>query len=117
MTEDRVKPIRLTMTETGEVYELDFSRDSVRFAEQRNFDITEIERLPQTKISELWFYAFRKNHKKLSKGQTDKLLDEIGGVTPAILERLGLLYAQAAQSNTIQDEEDFEKNGMATVEM
>ena len=115
--EDRVKPIRITFNKTGECYELDFSRDSIRFAEQHNFDINEISKLPQTRIYELWYYAFRKNHRKLSKQQTDRLLEEIGGITPSILERLGLLYAQAAQSNTIQDEEDFEKNGAATVEM
>lgn len=115
--DERIKPIRLTMIKTGEVYELDFSRDSVRFAEQHNFDIQEVQRMPKTKIAELWYYAFRKNHKRLSKQQTDTILEEIGGLTPSILERLCLLYAQAAQSNTIQEEEDFLKNGAATVEM
>lgn len=115
--DERVKPIRITFTRTGEVYELDFSRDSVRFAESRAFDPQELTKYPSTKIPEFWFYAFRKNHKKLSRQQTDKLLEEIGGVTPEMLERLGLLYAQAAQSNNFQDQEDFEKNGAATVEM
>lgn len=115
--EDRVKPIRITFTKTGETYELDFSRESIKFAEQHNFDIQELSKLPQTRIYELWYYAFRMHHRKMSKQQTDKLLEEIGGITPSILERLGLLYAQASQSNTIQDEEDFEKNGLATVEM
>ena len=115
--EERVKPIRITFNSTGECYELDFSRDSVRFAEQREFNPQDIERYPASKIPEFWFYAFRKNHKKLSRQQTDKLLEELGGLTPEILERLGLLYAQAAQSNNIQEAEDLEKNGVATVEM
>ena len=115
--DERVKPIRITFNNTGECYELDFSRDSVRFAEQRNFNPQDIERYPASKIPEFWFYAFRKNHKKLSRSQTDKLLDDLGGLTPEILERLGLLYAQAAQSNNIQESEELEKNGVATVEM
>ena len=114
---DRLKPVRITFNSTGEVYELDFSRDSVRFAEAREFDPHDVTKFPVTKVPELWFYAFRKNHKALSKQQTDKLLSEMGGITPEIMERLMVLYAQAAQSNNIQDQEDLEKNGVATVEM
>ena len=114
---ERVKPIRMTIKATGEVYELDFSRDSVRFAEAREFNPEDVARYPATKVPELWYYSFRMNHKSMSKQQTDKLLKDIGGVTPEMLERLITLYAQAAQSNNVQDEEDFEKNGVATVEM
>ena len=114
---ERVNPIRMTMKVTGDVYELDFSRDTVRFAEAREFKLEDVTMYPATKVPELWFYSFRKNHKSLSKQQTDKILTDIGGITPAILERLVTLYNQATQSNNLQDEEDFEKNGVATVEM
>ena len=114
---DRIKPIRLTMKATGEVYELDFSRDSVRFAESRGFDPSDVQKYLGTKVDELWYYAFRMHHKSLSMQQTSKIKSDMGGITPEILERLILLYAQAVQSNNIQDEEDFAKNSVATVEM
>ena len=37
--DENVKPIRLTDTETGEKYTLEFSRESVKFAEQRGFKL------------------------------------------------------------------------------
>ena len=114
---ERVKPIIITFRDTGDKYELDFSREAVKFAEQRGFDPHDVPKFPATKINEFWYYAFRKNHKSLSRNQTDKLLDELGGLTPDMLERLVTLYAQAAQSNVLQDDEDLEKNGTATVEM
>ena len=40
--EERVNPIRITDTETGETYVLEFSRESVKFAEQRGFKISEL---------------------------------------------------------------------------
>ena len=114
---ERVNPIRMTMKESGEVYELDFSREAVKFAENRGFEPGDVTRFPATKVPELWFYAFRMHHKSMSKQQTDRLLEKMGGMTPEILERLLMLYAQAAQSNNLQDAEDFEKNAWATVEM
>lgn len=114
---ERVNPIRLTDQETGERYELDFSRESVVFAENRKFDPDDVAKYPQTKVPEFWFYAFRKNHKGMTRTQTDKILDKLGGLTPQMGERLVMLYAQAQSSNTIQTDEDLVKNGRMTVEM
>lgn len=114
----RVKPLKITDHGTNTAYTLDFSRDSIRFAEAREFKINEVSDYPVTKIPELWYYAFRMNHKNLSRTQTDALLEELGGVTPAILERLVSLYVQAAESNNIiQTEEDMGKNSRVTVEL
>ena len=114
---DRINPIRLTDNRSGDNYELDFSRDSVRFAEQREFVLEEVAKLPATKVPELFFYAFRMNHKKITRSQTDALLESMGGLSPKVLERLVMLYQQAQFSNTIQDEEELEKNGAVTVEL
>lgn len=116
-TEERVNPIRITDNTTGKVYELDFNRDAVRFAEMREFELEHIKRYPNTKIPEFFFYAFRKNHKSLAKSQTDELLEKIGGVTPEILERLILLYNQAALTHVIANDEDNVKNENMTVEL
>ncbi len=115
--EDRVKPVRL-VGENGDEYILDFSRDSVRFAEQRGFKTDEVLDFPATKIPELFFYAFRKNHKNLAKNQTDKILEEeLGGMTEALLTRLMQLYNQAALTHIVVTDEEAAKNARMTVEL
>ena len=114
---EKVNPIRLTDRDSGEVYELDFSRESVKFAEQREFVLEDVQKYVASKIPEFFYYAFRKNHRAMSRQQTDKLLETMGGLTPKILERLVLLYQQAQMSNNLQEDEDLEKNGAVTVEL
>lgn len=113
---ERVPSLRLTLNEKGETYELDFNRESVQFAERREFVTDDVLKYPQTKVPEFFYYAFRANHKSMSKGQTDKILEQMGGLSPKVLERLMLLYSQAQMSNNLQDDEDLEKNGAVTVE-
>lgn len=94
---EKVKPVILTDSLTGEEYTLDFNRDAVRFAESRGFAITDIERYPMT-MYDLFFYAFRMHHRNVSREKTDKLIDEgfggIAGIPSALIERLVELYAQ-----------------------
>lgn len=116
--EDRVRPAKLIDQKTGEEYILDFSRDSVRFAEQRGFKVDDVLAFPATKIPELFFYAFRKNHKNLAKNQTDNILTEqLRGMSAALLERLISLYNQAALTHIVVTDEDAEKNAQMTVEL
>ena len=115
--EDRVRPVRL-VGENGSEYILDFSRDGVRFAEQRGFKPDEVLDFPATKIPELFFYAFRKNHKNMAKNQTDKILEEeLGGMTEALLTRLMQLYNQAALTHVVVTDEEAAKNARKTVEL
>lgn len=117
LMEERVNPPRVTDKNTGKVYELDFSRESVRFAENRGFAVDEITKFPVTRIPELFYLAFRKNHKNVSRSQTDALLEEMGGMSPKLLERLMQLYNQAALTHVIASDEDVEKNVSVTVEL
>ena len=110
-----IKPVFLTLD--GERYELDFNRDSVRFAETREFVLDEVLKYPASKIPEFFFYAFRWHHKSLSREKTDKILEVMGGLTPKLTQRLLMLYQQAQMANNIQEDEDLEKNGAVTVEM
>ena len=116
---ERVEPIRLTDNETGETYELDFSRDSVRFMAHQGFKVGEnIMDYIATAGPDFWFYAFRKNHMKVPRNKTDALYSKMGGLTPKVIERLVELYNQALMSNNIvQDDGDLEKNPRVTVEM
>ena len=105
---ENVKPIYVTDNETGMEYTLEFTRESVAFAERRGFEIGDVSRFPMTKVPELWFYAFRANHKNVPREKTDKLLDKIGGFSEDLLGRLGELYAAPfeAMRNAGEDEEN-----------
>ena len=112
---ERVNPIKLTMA-NGEVYTLEFSRESIRFAESRGFDIDEVGKYPLTKVPELFWYAFRMHHMRMSKEQTDRILfDELGGMPKGMAERLGELYAVPLKS--LSQNEDTAKNSKVTVDM
>lgn len=115
--DEKILPAFVTDNDTGVKYELDFSRDSVRFAEAREFVLEDVAKFPQTKINEFFFYAFRKNHRNVSREKTDKLLDKWGGMPEKLLKRLFQLYQQAQMSNAIQTDEDAEKNSSVTLEL
>ena len=113
--DNRLKPMKIT-TENGETYTLEFSRESVRFAESRGFDINELTKFPQTNIPALFFFAFRKNHRDIARNQADSMLEELGGLTPEEIERLSRLYNEPTES-LILTEEGGRKNAKMTVEL
>lgn len=116
--EDRIPPLYITDNDTGKKYELDFSRESVRFVEQQGFKVEETFDYPNINIPKLFYYAFRKNHKNIALNQTQELLDKMGGITEQIALRLIDLYRQATISNNvIQDAEELSKNVRVTVEL
>jgi hypothetical protein len=116
--EDRVNPIRVTDEDTKETYTLDFNRESVVFMAQRNFTMDDLSDTIAVKGEELWYYAFRANHKKMSRNQTDKLYEKMGGLAPKLIKRLIELYYQALNSNKIvQDDDELEANPHVTVEL
>lgn len=114
--ENKVNPIRITDPDTSEVFVLEFSRESVRFAEQRGFKITELTDFPQTNIPAFFFYAFRMHHKNVARAKTDSMLEELGGLTTAMLERLVQLY-NVPNESLIVTEEGGAKNARLTVEL
>ena len=112
---DRVNPIVIHDGETGKDYTLEFSRESVQFAEQRGFSVNDLDRFSMVKIPELFFYAFRMHHPNISKGQTDDILfNKLGGMTDGMAERLGELYALPYQA---LDGGSKPKNPKVTVDM
>ena len=115
---ERIEPIRITDNETDKVYELDFSRESVRFVENHGFKIEETFDYPNVNVPKLFYYAFRKNHRNVSMNQAEAILDKMGGLTEKIATRLVDLYRQATMANNIiQDEEELAKNSRVTVEL
>lgn len=102
--ENKVDPMKVIDPNSDEAYILEFSRESVKFAEARGFKISELTDFPQTNIPMLFFAAFRKNHKSISRDKTDKLLEELGGLTAPEIERLVLLYNQPNESLILTDD-------------
>lgn len=117
--EEKINPIKLTDKETGEVYVLDFNRESVKFMANNNFvfDIGRIIGRIAVDGPDLFYYALRANHKKLARNQAEKLYERMGGLSPKMIGRLDDLYNQAIMSNQIvQDDEDLEANPHVAVE-
>ena len=114
--ENKINPMCITDPDTGETYVLEYSRESVRFAEQRGFKISELLDYPQTNITALFFYAFRKNHKHIARDKTDRLLEDLGGLTAKEIGRLADLYNQPNESLIVAEETE-RKNCRLTVEM
>lgn len=117
--DERIPPIRITDNDTGESYELDFNRESVKFMANQGFvmDDNFIDLIAKNG-EELWYYAFRANHRRMSRNQTDRLYDKMGGLAPKVIKRLMELYNQALMSNSIvQDDEDLDANPHVSVEL
>ena len=117
---EKIKPVILHDTESGNDFTLEFSRETVRWAESRGFSANSIEDAPMTRIPELFYYAFRMHHENVSRDYTDKIIFEdwggIGGIPDGLLERLGRLYAATFES--LKADEDGEvKNAKVTVEL
>lgn len=116
---ERVKPIVLHDADEQRDYTLEFDLESVRFAQARGFDSDDIAKFPVIKTEELFYYAFRKNHKNVSKEKTDKILwNKLGGIgnlPEGFLERLIMLYYDPI--NAVKNAEETGKNASMTVEM
>ena len=118
MAEERVNPIRVTDKKSGEVYTLDFCKESIKFAEAREFQVEDVTKYFVSKMPEFFYYAFRMHHRGLSRTQTDAIYERLGGVSPEFFARLVALYNQAQLSNNVVDStEDMGKNGNMAVEL
>jgi len=114
---EKVNPLVITINETKEKFVLEFSRESVKFAEQRGFDINDVGKYPMTKIPELFYYAFRMHHKNISRERADRIFyDELNGMPDGMLERLGLLYSEPFEALSAIKEDGEAKNSRVTVE-
>ena len=111
-----IKPIVLR-NNVGDVYILEFNRDSIKFAEARGFKAQTLEEgISMSAIEDLFFYSFRMHHPNMSKANTDKILyDELGGLHDGMIERLADLYL--APFNTLVATGDSAKNSKMTVEL
>lgn len=116
--EEIIKAARITDENSGNVYELDFSRESVVFAEKQGFTLENAIDHPVSGMRDLFYLSFRMHHRNVAREKTDKLIERWGGGVPeALAKRLIQLYRQAESSYSIIREEDAEKNSGLTVEL
>ena len=104
---EEIRPLILHDNENNVDYTLEFNRESVMFAESRGFVLDEVEKIPMTRIYELFYYSFRMHHRNVPREKTDKIINEWGGIAgipDGVLERLGMLYA--APFGSLTDKED-----------
>lgn len=117
---EEVKPITLRLT-NGDVYTLEFDRDTVKWAEQRGFSgnpangYAPLNDMPITFMEEIFFYSFHMHHKRVTKQFTDDLLyNVLKGMPEGMLDRLVALHAKTYEVLINNDEG---KNAEVVVEM
>ena len=112
----QIKPIILKDESNGDIFVLEFNRDTVKYAEARGFKIGAFDEGQVINTTEeLFFYAFRMHHPNKSKADTDKILyDKLHGLPNGMLERLVDLYILPI--NSLRQDGDETKNSTMTVE-
>lgn len=110
-----IKPIVLTDNNENKQYTLEFNRDSVVFTNRMGFKQSEFMDNMEEMLPILFFGAFRMHHKNISRAQTDKIMETLGGLSDAFVARLIELYAQPRQA-LMNAEVDYSKNVTMTVE-
>lgn len=102
----------------GEEYTLDFDRASAEFAQRRGYDDDKLFTQSTIMIPELFYCAFRRHHKRISKAETDKFMAEWfpDGLPSKVIGRLRELYLDAAFGGYIATGDD-EKNAEVEIEM
>lgn len=113
---EKVMPVIIHDKENNKDYTLEFSRESVKFAEGRGFRLEDVDNYPMTKIPEFFWYSFRMHHPSFSLGQAEKMLERMGGMSEPLARRLGELWAVPFEAlNPVADGD--EKNLSVTVEL
>ena len=114
--EVKIEPMRLTNKKTGNMYVLEFNRDTVEFAETRfGLKPQMIDNdLGYAAIRNLWFCAFRMHQPKISKAETDKILQNHGLNTDELVQLCALF--ELPYTTLIVDKEYQEKNSDWTTE-
>ena len=112
---DMINPIVLTYDD-GREYTLEFTRETIEYAERMGFTLDDLSSKMMTRIPELFHYAFRAHHPQLSKKKTDEILfNDLGGMSEKLADRLINLYS--LPFDTLASEDENPKNPQMTVHM
>ena len=101
---EKVNPIILR-NDDGTEYKLEFTKATVKMAERGGFTLKMIaDGKLVTGYSELFYYAFMANHRYMKQTDTDRILEEVGGMSDELAERLIDLYTEPAKAFSADDE-------------
>lgn len=106
MKNEMITPI--TMTHEGIEYTLEFDNESVVFTNRQGFKPTELFDNIEEMLPILFYGAFRKHHKNISRSQTDKILAASEGLPKSVLNHLMELYAVPRNALIRDDDNDEE---------
>ena len=115
---EKVNPVKITDKETKKIYILEFSRDTVSACEQTGFNWDDFPKMIATYAPIVFFFAFKMHDRRISKAETDRILEQIGGMNGKLVARLRDLWNQAL-SPMVNDEDDYdnEKNAKWAVDL
>ena len=113
---DELRPILITDNETGDKYVLEFNAESVSFAEERRFKITDVDDYIVTGVRDLFYYAFRMHHKMLPKEKILKIYEDTKPLPQGFIKRLIDLYLRPMKEIVASDDSE-RKNARMTVEL
>ena len=106
---EKVNPIIIEDTDEHVSYTLEFNRDVVRQAEREGFEIMKLPDQPLM-MWDLWYYAFRMHHKRVTRSVANKLLEKIveenGSIPTKLSEVLTKLYMQPIEYLYGGDDDD-----------
>lgn len=113
---DELRPILITDNDTGEKYVLEFNAESVAFAEERKFNIADVDDFPVTGIRDLFYYAFRMHHKMLPKEKVYAIYELTKPLPKGVIKRLVDFYVRPMKEIVVSDDSE-RKNARMTVEL
>ena len=110
-----VRPV--TLVSGDKEYILEFNRASALRAESAGFSPDDLQsgKRVMTGVTELFYYSFLMHQPDFTKGEAESIIDEMGGVPTAVLERLAELYA--VPYNTLIQTEESSKNSKWAVRL
>lgn len=91
-----VKPMTIQIGD--KTYTLEFNVNSVIAAERLGLNLANFEDMPLGTTLMLFYCAFKMHHPEMTRTQTDKIyFDDLNGMTPEEIKRLGELFNAPAQ--------------------
>lgn len=112
-----VRAISIKNKKTGELqYVLDFTRDSVKWAERQGFKVQVLEEgVSISGIDDLFYYSFHAHYPDIKRAEAERIAKKnLGGYTPELIERLVQLYLVPIQE--MMATEETLKNADMTIE-
>lgn len=88
----------MTIEVNGQTYTLEFSKSTVRYAENMGLRIGSNDNAPITMITLLFHCAFKMHHPDITIEETDAIYEEIGGLYQEEFDKILDLYKSQAIS-------------------